>query len=123
MSRTENNYDSSVFYLRGIRDELASGASVRQKTLFAELEELIKQYGTKQYFVEFIKTIHDSTNPLSNFADVDALKKELFLLQKIERDSRRGGKKSHKKSHRKKSGKKSHRKKSGKKSHRKSRRH
>ena len=117
MSRAEGNFDSSVFYLRGIRDELASGASAHQKTLFAELEELIKEYGTKKYFVEFIKTIHDSTKPLSNFADVDALKMELFRLQSIERASR-GGKKSHKKSH-----KRSHRKKSGKKSHRKSRRH
>lgn len=147
MSGAEDNYDSSIFFFRGINETYDGKKTRKILELIEELKELMHEFGTKKYFVEFIGEIHDNES-LDKFRDARDLRSKFFkkvhefraaraaaaaAAPAEEEDaaapashyhsrprSRGGKKKSHKKSH-KKGGKKSH-KKSAKKSHKKSHR-
>ena len=77
MSRAEDNYDSSIFYFRGINETYEGKKTRKILELIEELNELMQEFGTKQYFVEFIGDIHDN-ELLDEFRDAIDLKSKFF---------------------------------------------
>ena len=87
MSRAEDNYDSSIFFFRGINETYDGEKTRKILGLIEELKELMQEYGTKQYFVEFIGDIHDNES-LDEFRDARDLRNKFFEKVRAFRSAR-----------------------------------
>ena len=72
MGEAQDNYDASIFFLNGINETYADDNTRKIINLTDALEDLLKIYGHKRYFVTFIRDIHDNES-LNDFPNGNAL--------------------------------------------------